>query len=63
MLSSGDLSLAAGKMRKNINLSLAASVPIIVQNHRRLPVSILSVKIASLWSLKQVIGRILKISK
>ncbi len=43
-----------------INLSQAASC-MILQNHRRLPVCIFSVKIATaLGSLKQVIGRILK---
>ncbi len=35
----------------------------ILQNHRRLPVSIFSVKIAALESLKRVTGRIFKISK
>jgi hypothetical protein len=53
--------MAAGKMRKN-NLSQAAS-GMILQNHRRLPVSIFSVKIAAFWSLKKVTGRIFKISK
>jgi hypothetical protein len=37
-----------------INLSSG----IILQNHRRLPVSIFSVKIAALWSLKRVTVRI-----
>jgi hypothetical protein len=45
-----------------INLSQAAS-GIILQDHRRLPVSIFSVKIAALGSLKGVTGRIFKISK
>ncbi len=45
-----------------INLSPAA-FGIILQNHRWLPVSIFSVKIAALWSLKRVTGRIFKISK
>jgi hypothetical protein len=35
----------------------------ILQNHRRLPASIFSVKLAALRSLKRVIGRIFKISK
>jgi hypothetical protein len=42
-----------------INLSQAAS-GMILQNHRRLPVSIFSVKIAALGSLKWVTRRILK---
>jgi hypothetical protein len=45
-----------------INLSQAAS-GMIFQNHRRLPVSIFSVKIAALGTLKWVTGRIFKISK
>jgi hypothetical protein len=45
-----------------INLSPAA-FGIILQNHRRLPVSIYSVKIAALGSLKRVTGRIVKISE
>jgi hypothetical protein len=45
-----------------INLSQAAS-GMILQNHRRLPVSIFSVKIAALEPLKRVTGRIFKISK
>jgi hypothetical protein len=45
MFSSADLSLATGKM------SQAAS-GMILQNHRRLPVTIFSIKIAALWSLK-----------
>jgi hypothetical protein len=45
-----------------INLSPAA-FGIILQNHRRLSVSIFSVKIAALGSLKRVTGRILKNSK
>ncbi len=58
------LSLAAGKMRENelVNVSPAA-FGIILQNHRRLPVSIFSVKIAALGPLKRVTGRIFKISK
>ncbi len=39
-----------------INLSQAAS-GMILKNHRRLPVSIYSVKIAALGSLKRVTGR------
>jgi hypothetical protein len=42
-----------------INLSHAAS-GMILQNHRRLPVSNFSVKVAALGSLKRVTGRILK---
>jgi hypothetical protein len=53
MFSSADLSLAAGK----INSSEAAS-GMILQNHRRLPVRIFSVKTATLVSLKRVTGRI-----
>ncbi len=49
---SGDLSLAAGKMRK-IDLSHAAS-GMILQNHRWLPVNISIAKIAALGSLKRV---------
>ena len=45
-----------------INLSKVAS-SIILQNHRRLPVCLFSVKIAALGSLKRVTGRIFKISK
>ncbi len=45
-----------------INLPSAA-FGIILQNHRRPPVSIFSVKIAVLGSLKRVTGRIFKISK
>ncbi len=45
-----------------INLSPTA-FGIILQNHRRLPVSIFSIKIAALGSLKRVTGRIFKISK
>jgi hypothetical protein len=53
-----DLSLAA-----RINLS-PADFGIILQNHRRLPLSIFSVKIAALGSLNRVTGRkIVKISK
>jgi hypothetical protein len=48
----GDLSLAAGR----INLSPAA-FGIVLQNHKRLLVSIFSVKIAALGSLKRVTGR------
>jgi hypothetical protein len=48
-----------GKCAK-IYLSLAA-FGIILQNHRRLSVSIFSAKIAALVSLKQVTGRIFKI--
>jgi hypothetical protein len=44
-----------------ITLSQAASC-MILQNHRRLPVSIFSVKIAALGSLKPVTGRIFKIN-
>ncbi len=52
MFSSADLSLAAGKMRKN---KLGC--------YRRLSVSIFSVKIAALGSLERVTRRIFKISK
>ncbi len=52
MFSSADLSLGAEK---------CAAFGIILQNHRRLPVSIFSVKIAALGSLKRVTGRIFKI--
>jgi hypothetical protein len=45
-----------------INLSQAAS-GMILQNHRRLSVSIFSVKFAALGSLQRVNGRIFKISK
>jgi hypothetical protein len=45
-----------------IDLSQAAS-GMILQNHRWLPVSIFSIKIATVGTLKQVIGRIFKISK
>jgi hypothetical protein len=61
MFSSADLSLAAGKCAK-INLSQVAS-GLILQNHMHLPVSIFSVKIAAVGSLKGVTGRIFKISK
>jgi hypothetical protein len=44
-----------------ITLFQAASC-MILQNHRRLPVSIFSVKIAALGSLKRVTGRIFKIN-
>jgi hypothetical protein len=43
------------------NLSQLASGMIFL-NHRRLPVSIFVVKMAALWSLKRVTGRIFKIS-
>jgi hypothetical protein len=36
---------------------------VILQNHRRLPLSIFSVKIVALRSLKRVTGRIFKIRK
>jgi hypothetical protein len=45
-----------------INLSQAAS-GMIIQNHRQLPVNILSVIIAAFGSLKRVTGNIFKISK
>ena len=45
-----------------INLSQAAS-GMILQNHKRLPVSIFSVKIVALGSLKGVTERIFKLSK
>ncbi len=51
-----DLSAAAGKISEN-QLSPAA-FGIILKVHRRLPVSIFSVKIAALGSLKRVTGRI-----
>jgi hypothetical protein len=59
MFSNADLSLAAGKMREN--KLLPAAFGIILQNHRRLPVSIFSVKFDALGSLKRVTGRIFKI--
>jgi hypothetical protein len=34
-----------------------------LQNHRRLPVSIFSVKIAALGSLQRVTGKVFKINK
>ncbi len=58
--SSADLSLAAEKMRKNYNLSYAAS-GMILQNHWWLPVCIFSVMAGS-WSSKRVTGRFFKIS-
>jgi hypothetical protein len=61
MFSSVDSVLAAGKMPR-INLSQAAS-GMILQNLRRLPVSIFNVKIAALGSLKKCNERIFKISK
>jgi hypothetical protein len=45
-----------------INLSWAAS-GMIIKDHRRLPVSILSIKIPDLGSVKRLIGRIFKFSK
>jgi len=45
-----------------INLSQAASSKVL-QNHRQFPVSIFSVKIAALGSLKPVTGSIFKFSK
>jgi hypothetical protein len=59
MFSGADLSLAIGKI---CNYSPVAS-GITLQNHRRLHVSIFSVNIAALGSLKRVTGRILKLSK
>ncbi len=66
MLSNADLSLAAGK---ELTCHMAASGIIfyrkkaasgmILQNHRRLPVCILSVKIAA---LNRVTGRIFKVN-
>ncbi len=61
MFSIAKLSLATGKMRKNY-LSHAA-FGMILQNHRRLPISIFSVKLAALGSLKRVTGRTFKVSK
>ncbi len=61
MFSSADLLLVSGKCT-GINLSRAAS-GMIVQNHRLLPVSIFSVKIAAVGSLNRVPGRIFKFSK
>jgi hypothetical protein len=58
--SSAGLSLAAGKIYARINLSQAA-YGMILQNHRRILVSIFSVKIAALGSLKRVTGRIFEI--
>ena len=62
MFSSAVLSLAAGKKCARFNLSQAAS-GIVLQNHRRLPVSIFCVKITAVGSFKRVTGRIFKISK
>jgi hypothetical protein len=62
MFSSADLSLAAGKKCAKSILSQAA-FGMILQNRRRLPVSIFSVKIAALGSFKRVMGGIFKISK
>ncbi len=45
-----------------INLSLAAS-GMILQNHRLLPVSIFSVKITAVGSLKRVAGNTFKVSR
>jgi hypothetical protein len=53
MLSSADSSLAAGKIHKNQFVS-GSFCGMILQNHRRLPVSIFSVKIAALGSLQRV---------
>ncbi len=53
---------SAGLSCARINLLQAAS-GMVLQNHRRLPVSIFSVKVAALGSLKRVTGRIFKISK
>ncbi len=50
MFSSADLSLAAGKMHKN--LLITGGFSMILQNHRRLPVKISNVKVAALGSLK-----------
>ncbi len=63
MFSSTDLSLAAGKMRKNYSNKSQADSGMILQNHSQLLVSIFSVKIAALESLKRVTGRFLKINK
>jgi hypothetical protein len=59
MFSCAYLSLAAGKSAI-IELSPVAFG--ILQNLRRLPVSIVGVKIAALGSLKQVTGRFFKIT-
>jgi hypothetical protein len=60
MFSSVHLSLDTGKIRKNYLFQAASCM--ILQNHRRLPVSIFSVKIVALESLKRVTGRIFKIN-
>jgi hypothetical protein len=54
-----DHSLTAGKCIR-INLTQAASCMNLL-NHRRLPVSIFNVKIATLGSLKRVTGKIFKL--
>jgi hypothetical protein len=56
MFNSADLSLVARKMREN--LLAPAAFGIILKNHRRLPVSISSVKIAALGSSQRVTGKI-----
>jgi hypothetical protein len=61
MISCADLSLAAGKMRKN--QLITADFQYDFKESRRLPVSIFSVKIADLGSLKQFNEMIFIISK
>jgi hypothetical protein len=53
MFSSADLSLAAGKMRKNLHVTGDSGM--ILHNHTRLSASILSVKIAALGCLKRLL--------
>jgi hypothetical protein len=59
MLSGADLSLAAGKVRKNQLVTGGFQDDFTYQ--RRLPVSILSINIAALGSVKRVTGGIFKI--
>jgi hypothetical protein len=59
MFFSAVLSLPAGKMRENY----LVPVGLILQFHKRLPVSIFSVKIAASGSFEQVTGRTFKNSK
>jgi hypothetical protein len=51
-----------GKRARN-NLSQVVASGMILQNHKRLPVSIFGVKIAAVVSLKRVTGWIFKIRK
>jgi hypothetical protein len=59
MLSGADLSLAAGKVRKNQLVTGGFRDDFTYQ--RRLPVSILSINIAALGSVNRVTGSIFKI--